>query len=55
MGKWEERKRRLTNAGYDYYAIQIRVNEIIQILWLKRKLYDNEELKNNIDIFNYRN
>ena len=31
-GKWgngEERKRRLTNAGYDYYAIQRRVNELI--------------------------
>ena len=31
-GKWgngEERKRRLTNAGYDYYVIQKRVNELI--------------------------
>ena len=28
-GNGEERKRRLTNAGYDYYAIQRRVNELI--------------------------
>ena len=31
-GKWgngEERKRRLTDAGYDYYAIQRRVNQLI--------------------------
>ncbi len=31
-GKWgngEERKRRLTNAGYDYYAIQKRVNHLL--------------------------
>lgn len=31
-GKWgngEERKRRLTEAGYDYYAVQKRVNELI--------------------------
>lgn len=31
-GKWgngDERKRRLTNAGYDYYAIQKRVNKLI--------------------------
>ncbi|MFR7765420.1 MAG: lysozyme, partial [Anaerococcus obesiensis] len=31
-GEWgngEERKRRLTNAGYDYYVIQKRVNELI--------------------------
>lgn len=31
-GKWgngEERKRRLTNAGYDYKAVQKRVNELI--------------------------
>ena len=32
-GKWgngDERKRRLTVAGYDYYAVQKRVNEIMQ-------------------------
>lgn len=32
-GKWgngDERKRRLTAAGYDYYAVQKRVNEIMQ-------------------------
>ncbi|HEN3196485.1 TPA: hypothetical protein U4689_000635 [Streptococcus agalactiae] len=31
-GKWgngEERKRRLTQAGYDYYAIQRRVNQLL--------------------------
>ena len=31
-GKWgngEERKRRLTNAGYDYYVIQRRVNQLL--------------------------
>ena len=31
-GKWgngEERKRRLINAGYDYYVIQKRVNELL--------------------------
>ncbi|MDU2710058.1 MAG: lysozyme, partial [Finegoldia magna] len=31
-GKWgngEERKRRLTNAGYDYKEVQRRVNELI--------------------------
>lgn len=31
-GKWgngEERKKRLTDAGYDYYAVQDRVNEIL--------------------------
>ncbi|MGF3065772.1 N-acetylmuramoyl-L-alanine amidase [Facklamia sp. P12950] len=29
-GNGEERKRRLTQAGYDYYAVQKRVNQIIQ-------------------------
>lgn len=29
-GNWEERKRRLTNAGYDYYVIQRRVNDMLQ-------------------------
>lgn len=31
-GKWgngKERKRRLTNVGYDYYAIQKRVNQLL--------------------------
>lgn len=28
-GNGEERKRRLTQAGYDYYAVQKRVNQII--------------------------
>ena len=31
-GKWgngEERKRRLNNAGYDYYAVQKRVNQLL--------------------------
>ena len=31
-GKWgngEERKRRLTQAGYDYYAVQRRVNQLL--------------------------
>ena len=31
-GKWgngEERKRKLTNAGYDYKAVQKRVNKLI--------------------------
>ena len=33
QGKWgngEERKKRLTAAGYDYYAVQKRVNEILK-------------------------
>lgn len=33
-GKWgagEERKKRLTDAGYDYYAVQNRVNEIMGV------------------------
>ena len=43
-GKWgngEERKRRLTEAGYDYRAVQNKVNEMlsgkkyIQLTWLK--------------------
>ena len=32
QGKWgngEERKKRLTNAGYDYYGVQRRVNQLI--------------------------
>jgi hypothetical protein len=32
-GKWgagEERKNRLTNAGYDYYKVQVKVNEILK-------------------------
>ncbi len=32
-GKWgngDDRKNRLTNAGYDYYAVQNRVNEILK-------------------------
>lgn len=31
-GKWgngEDRKRRLSSAGYDYYAVQRRVNQLI--------------------------
>ncbi|WP_421949883.1 hypothetical protein [Peptoniphilus rachelemmaiella] len=31
MGKWgngEERKRRLTQAGYDHYTVQKRVNQL---------------------------
>ena len=28
-GNGEERKRRLTNAGYDYYAVQKRVNQLL--------------------------
>lgn len=33
FGKWsagEERKKRLTDAGYDYYEVQARVNEILR-------------------------
>ena len=29
-GTGEDRKKRLTDAGYDYYAVQKRVNEIIR-------------------------
>lgn len=28
-GNGEERKSRLTNAGYDYYAVQKRVNQLL--------------------------
>lgn len=44
-GKWgsgETRKKRLTEAGYDYYAVQKRVNEIIEERKKKGQTYPGE-------------
>lgn len=55
QGKWgngQERKDRLTNAGYDYYAVQARVNDMLKV---DSKSFKKGEKVVPIDLIDYDN
>lgn len=55
QGKWgngQERKDRLTNAGYDYYTVQARVNDMLKV---DSKSFKKGEKVVPIDLIDYDN